>query len=1010
MKLKILFTILISSITYISFSQDFDTDNLKRNLNNSLTNIYKETLLRPGKVIVDSIAINDRKKNIEFYTNLSLSYLPMREHTVRQIYDSVRYYLPTAQKKYRLAVFSDNREISTLVPNFFRQSAKDKNRMISHKVKTPLVTNVSALGNSFDKGLSNNHIALWQSHGWYYEQKLGRWEWQRARIFQTVEDLYTQSYVLPFLVPMLENAGANVLMPRERDYNTHEIIVDNDSKEGVYTETNGKERWQQTQSAGFANPKKVYLDGENPFRMGTARQVKTVSRGTESIASWTPDIPQKGKYGVYISYQTVKNSADDALYSVHHAGGQTDFSVNQTMGGGTWIFLGYFDFEKGKNHKITLSNKSKRAGKIVTADAVKIGGGMGNVARLPHPEGFEKENTKSSETAVAKENVLSAIDYKPEISGYPRYTEGARYWMQWAGVPDSVYNRTEGKNDYTDDYASRGVWVNWLAGGSSALPKAEGLNIPVDLAFAFHTDAGTFWGDTIVGTLGIYMTHHNDEKFENGRSRWSSRDLTELIMDEITNDIRRDFEPDWTRRHLWNRSYAEARIPNVPTMLLELLSHQNFADMRYGLDPTFRFTVSRSVYKGMLKFMASQYNRPYVVQPLPVKDFSASFAGDAEVELRWSPTPDPAEPSANPDKYIIYTRINDGGFDNGVISNTNTHKIRIEKDKIYSFKVEAVNDGGRSFPSEILSVCRKNNQKGEALIVNGFTRVSAPHSFTSSEDSIAGFAGSIDNGVPYIADHHFIGQQHEFRRVIPWMDDDASGFGDSNANYETTAIAGNTFDYPFVHGQAFADAGYSFVSCSAESVENGSVNLSNYKLADWILGKQREWSVARGAKPPKFKTFSKKQQQAITDFCNNGGNIIVSGAFVGTDFWDNPRATDEDKDWAQNTLKYKWRNNNGAVTGKIKAVPSPFESIHGNYEYYNELNSESYVVEHPDAIEPAGDNSFTVFRYSENNLSAGTFYKGDTYRTCILGFPIESVKEQEKRNELVKQILRAMKF
>ena len=176
--------------------------------------------------------------------------------------------------------------------------------------------------------------------------------------------------------------------------------------------------------------------------------------------------------------------------------------------------------------------------------------------------------------------------------------------------------------------------------------------------------------------------------------------------------------------------------------------------------------------------------------------------------------------------------------------------------------------------------------------------------------------GSVDNGVPYIADHHFIGQQHEFRRVIPWMDDDASGFGDSNANYETTAIAGNTFDYPFIHGQAFADARYSFVSSSASAVENGSVNLSDYQLVDWILGKQREWSVARGAKPPKFKTFSKTQQQAITDFCNNGGNIIVSGAFVGTDLWDNPFATKEDKEWAQNTLKYKWRNNNGAVTEK----------------------------------------------------------------------------------------------
>ena len=117
------------------------------------------------------------------------------------------------------------------------------------------------------------------------------------------------------------------------------------------------------------------------------------------------------------------------------------------------------------------------------------------------------------------------------------------------------------------------------------------------------------------------MTHYNNELFEMVNPD-GLHDLSELIMDEIVSDIRREFEPEWTRRHLWNRSYAEARIPNVPTMLLELLSHQNFADMRYGLDPTFRFLVSRSIYKGMLKYISTQYNRPYVVQPLPVKDFS----------------------------------------------------------------------------------------------------------------------------------------------------------------------------------------------------------------------------------------------------------------------------------------------------------------------------------------------------------------------------------------------------
>lgn len=981
-----------------------DTSALSQNLGKALTSIYR-TELGSGKVTVDSIDRNDKKKTIEFHTNLSLSYLPMSENMVLTIYDSVRHHLPNNIKKYRLAIFSDKQEISALIPNHHRIKQKDKSRIIAHKVKSPLTTNISAPMGSLKKGMQNNHIAMWQSHGWYYEQKLGRWEWQRARIFQTVEDLYTQSYVVPFLVPMLENAGANVLLPRERDYNIHEVLVDNDAQQ--YKETEGKEKWQTASKPGFANPKEFYVDGENPFTMGTARETKTIRKGDLSLAQWNIEVPQKSTYAVYVSYQSHKNSADDAHYTVYHNGGKTEFLVNQQMGGGTWIFLGNFEFDNKAEHKVVLSNKSSHNGRLISADAIKVGGGIGNIARMPLADGFEKENVKSSETNTDNKKATTNIKYIPEVSARPRYTEGARYWMQWAGIPDSVYNQTEGKNDYTDDYSSRGHWVNYLAGGSSVLPNKQGLNIPIDLAFAFHTDAGTTLNDSIIGTLGIYMTHHNDELFENNKSRWASRDLSELIMDEIVSDIRLKYEPNWTRRALWNRSYAEARIPNVPTMLLELLSHQNFADMRYGLEPEFRFTVSRSIYKGMLKFLASQYNRDYVVQPLPVKDFSTKFVSETKVQLQWQPTTDPTEPTANPTQYIVYTRIDDGGFDNGIMVRGNMCELDIDKDKLYSFKIVAANEGGMSFPSEILSVMRKSNEKGVALIVNGFTRTSAPHSFVAS-DSIAGFYGDEDNGVPYLSEHHFIGPMREFRRSIPWMDDDASGFGDSSAEFETTAIAGNSFDYPSVHGKAFAEAGYSFISCTSSTIDKGAIEMNDYMFVDWILGKQRETTIARGAMHTKHKTFTKAQQNAITSYCNNGGNIIISGAFVGTDLWDNKNADNDDRIWAQDILKYKWRNNRGAVSGKIKAVPSPFEAITGHYNYYHKLNSKGYVVENPDAIEPADENSHTIFRYSENNLSAGTLYRGDDYSTCILGFPIESITDNNKINTLIKAITESM--
>ncbi len=1010
MKKKVFYLLLtISQISLIAVSQTTDQQNM---LSQKLTRIYRN-YVSSGEITIDSIKINEKKKEILIYANTTLSYLPFTEKTVKEIETSASEILSDKQKNFKINIITDGQNIRDLVPNFYRESfKKDNSKIFANKTSNiPLISNISSPITAYTNGLTNRHIALWQSHGWYYEQKLVRWEWQRARLMQTVEDLYTQSYVLPYLVPMLENAGANVLLPRERDIQRHEIIVDNDYNrdKSIYKEINGTDSWIVGSSVGFAYKKETYLDGENPFRSGSWKQTKTIKKGKESLCEWIPDIPEKGKYGVYISYQTVENSTDDALYTVYHLGGKTEFKINQTMGGGTWIFLGYFSFDKGLNqsYKVTLTNKSNKSGRIVTADAVKIGGGMGNIARLPHPDGLVTENVKSSESQQnSSVKSVPKIDYKPETSNYPRSTEGARYWLQWAGVPDSIYSFSKGKNDYTDDYQSRGLWVNYIAGGSSVSPKKEGLNIPIDLAFAFHTDAGTTDNDSIVGTLGICMTHFNDEKFENGKSRWVSRDMTEIIMNEIVKDIRSDYEPQWSRRHIWNRSYSEARIPNVPTMLLELLSHQNLADMRYGLDPRFQFTVSRSIYKGMLKFVSSQYGYDYVVQPLPVKSFSADFSGNTEVELKWQPTEDHAEPTAKAEKYIVYTRSGDMDFDNGVLVNSNHTKLKIEKDKIYSFKITAVNKGGESFPSEILSVYRQSEEKGCVLIINGFERLSAPASFAST-DSIAGFLDIVDHGVPDKVQYNYVGSQYEYRRQKPWVDDDAPGFGGSNGNYEATVVAGNTFDYPYLHGKSIAKAGYSFISTSSQAICNGQVSMNKYKLTDLILGKQKQTRIGRGVKPAEFKTFPRELQDKITAYCKQGGNIFVSGAYVASDLWDSENPQASDLKFASDILKYKWRTGRAAVTGGVKGVVSPFSLIGGETSFYTTLNSDFYAVESPDAIEPAQEDSFTIARYSENNLSAGIAYKGD-YKTCIFGFPFETIKDENYRDELMKNLLKFM--
>ena len=671
----------------------------------------------------------DAGNRLTLYASIGMSYYPFRERSVAAIYDSIRSLLPASLARRRLSLVTDKHPIEELIPQIYRSGSRGKT--FTNRSDRPLVTRLSSPVKP-THGLAGRHIAMWQSHGRYFDQEENRWRWQRSRLWETCEDLYTQSYVLPYLVPMLERAGANVLLPRERDVQTEEAIADNDAgvDEGSsYVEFTGDRRWFDA-GTGFAHRREVYVECQNPFAEGTARGVQTVTDGRESRAEWSADLPASGEYAVYVSYKTVERSSEDALYTVRHLGGESRFAVNQTMGGGTWIYLGTFRFAAGQNPAlVTLSNRSSKKNRVVTADAVKIGGGYGNIARTVCD-------------SLRRPGMVCHL----ETSGYPRFCEGARYWLQWAGFDPKVYTPKENADDYKDDYMSRAHWVNALMGGSERMPDSTGLRIPVDMALAFHSDAGVRLNDETIGTLGIFYTRENKGRFEGGADRYRSRDLTDIVMTQIVSDIRRTCEPEWNRRGLWNRAYYEARVPGAPTMLLELLSHQNFADMRYGSDPRFKFLVSRAIYKGILQYISSQYGLPYVVQPLPVEALSTHFAGEGKVAVSWSPVIDSLEVTAAPTGYVVYTRIDDGGFDNGRYTDKPYLLSEQEPGRIYSYKVTAVNEGGESFPSEVVAACRIPGGKGNVLVVNGFDRISAPLSMR--RDSLAGFYTELDGGVP----------------------------------------------------------------------------------------------------------------------------------------------------------------------------------------------------------------------------------------------------------------------
>ncbi len=924
---------------------------------------------------VTGTSLNRQKRSLKITLNEVLAEQPLTAADVQRMYKEVKAHLPASYRNYDISILCGTQPLEELVQYDPSNIASVADRLwngIQHR-SYPWVMRTD-LPYETTEGLKNRHIALWASHGRYYDQKKTLWRWQRPYLFCTTEDLFTQSFVVPFLMPMLENAGAILYSPRERNWQKHEVIVDNDFPQhnGMYREIHGRHEWMTT-GTGYGMTNNVLMDGESPFETGTIAMTDTqTGKKTASSIVWQPEIPETGDYAVYVSYVTLPTSVPDAIYTVRHSGVSTTVKVNQKMGGRTWVYLGTFRFQAGNSpdNCVQLSNISNYRG-TVTADAVRFGGGMGSVAR-----------GKSPNPAVR--------------SMMPRYLEGSRYAVQNAGAPYCVYANKEGENDYAEDLNARSLMANYLARGSAYLPGDSGLCVPLELSLAVHSDAGLRQDSSLIGTLGIYTTgKYTKGKYEgllaegllpSGVSRNTSRDLCDIVMSSVCRDMQA-IHPQWPRRQMYDRNYSETRIPELPSMILETLSHQNWADLKLGHDPRFKFLLARAIYKGVLRYMANMHGLPDpIVQPLPVHSFSALLcAGGDSVTLAWQPTPDALEPTATADAYVLYTATGDRDWDNGTRIYGTSVTLPALRGSLMRFRVHAANQGGISLGSEELCAYAPRQGQGHSiLIVNGFTRLAGPQPIDN--DTARGFRMDIDPGVVYHRSPCYSGRQELFSKS------DWKSLGASGKEYEHLLVAGNTFDYPTLHARDMLSANtqLSISSASVRAFVQQTPLMQNHRIVDYILGAQRNdgYSVPCNLSQHADFPFQHAAISALAGHVGRGGSLLVSGAYLSEELA------------AQGAFTRGILHVEADGTTSIADSLNMLTGMGANIYLHNDLNEQSFCTTRCSVLQPA-QGAFATTLYS-NGLSASVAWDGGGgQRTLTYGFPLEMITDKELRRSII---------
>jgi hypothetical protein len=270
------------------------------------------------------------------------------------------YSIPIVMGFHFMAFNEDEETYRSLMEWGMLKKKKPQDQIKDSSFKTvpqPPVYNV----NKRQGSLTGKTVYVWPGHG--YVMTTSAWATQRPNCFSYCEDYGDIETTAYYIARYCYNAGAFVVMNRERNFSTKMVIIDNEvssTSDGNFI-NNGFTQGLPDTSTDYTRHYYSYsstvsyplTENNRPFTYGGYDHESITSSVATSNVMWVPNIPEDGNYAVYVSYGKGRDYVDpnpstsntaDAHYTVKHGGGECEFRVNQQYHICTWVFLGEFYF------------------------------------------------------------------------------------------------------------------------------------------------------------------------------------------------------------------------------------------------------------------------------------------------------------------------------------------------------------------------------------------------------------------------------------------------------------------------------------------------------------------------------------------------------------------------------------------------------------------------------------------------------------------------------------------